>query len=143
MSTDATELAADGPPPSAAQPRSEAAPDGAAWVVVAGPKGSVRNDPDRPVRLRRVLLQLGVAALAVLTLVGVAGSLASRRIAEKQSVHDAAQVTDILADSVVQPALTNAMATSSVAARAGLDRLVHGQVLSPSVGSPAPTCTGT
>ena len=48
-------------------------------------------------------------------------------------MHDAAQVTDILADSVVQPALTNAMATSSVAARAGLDRLVHGQVLSPSV----------
>ena len=133
MSTDATELAADGAPPSAAQPRLDAGPDGAVWVVVAGPKGSARNDPDRPVRLRRVLLQLGVAALAILTLVAVAGSLASRRIAEKQSVHDAAQVTDILADSVVQPALTNAMATSSVAARAGLDRLVHGQVLSPSV----------
>jgi two-component system, NarL family, sensor kinase len=136
MTADPTGLAADGPRPYAASLRDEAAPrdaDGTAWVTVAGARLWTRQELDRPVRVRRVVVQFAAAALAVLAAVGIAGSLASRRIAGKLSVHDAAQVTDILADSVVQPALTDAMATSPAAAHAGLDPLVRGQVLSPSL----------
>jgi two-component system NarL family sensor kinase len=84
-------------------------------------------------RLRRVVLQLGAAALVVLCLVAVAGALVSRRLSERQSVHMAAELADILANSVVQPVLTEAMANDPVAARTALDPIVRSRVLSDSV----------
>ncbi len=84
-------------------------------------------------RVRRVVLQLGAAALAVLVLVAIAGSLVSRRLSERQAVHMAAELTDILGTSVVQPVLTDAMTNDPVATRAALDPVVHSRVLSDSV----------
>jgi signal transduction histidine kinase len=100
------------------------------WVTVVSPSA----DPvaERPLRLRRVVLQTVVAAAVVGVLVALAGTLLSRRIAENQSVHDVAQRTDLLAESVVQPALTDAMATDPAAA-ARLDGLVRSRVLSESL----------
>jgi two-component system NarL family sensor kinase len=121
---DPTAPAADEPPSSAARPSP-------AWVTLAEP--GTRTDLDQPVRVRRVLIQLAVAAIAVIAVVGVAGSLVSRRTAENQAVHDAAQMADLVADSVVQPAITEAMATDPAAARAGLDELVRTRVLSASL----------
>lgn len=83
-------------------------------------------------RLRRVVLQTVAAAVVVAALVALAGTLLSRRIAENQSVHDVAQRTDLLAESVLQPALTDAMATDPVAA-AQLDGLVRTRILSASL----------
>ncbi|HLY34514.1 MAG TPA: histidine kinase, partial [Jatrophihabitantaceae bacterium] len=88
---------------------------------------------DERARLRRITLQLSGAALVATLIVAVAGSLVSRHIAEQQAVHDVAQTTDLIADTAVQPALTDSMATSSVATRAGLDRLVREHILSDQV----------
>jgi signal transduction histidine kinase len=104
------------------------APD---WLTLTEP-GS-RTEDDQPVRVRRILIQLAVAAVAVLAVVGIAGSIVSRRTAENQAVHDAAVMADLVADSVVQPAITEAMATDPAAARAGLDELVRTRVLSHSL----------
>jgi two-component system NarL family sensor kinase len=84
------------------------------WVMLSGPR--LDNAADRPINVRHALLQLALAALVVVTVVGVAGSVMSRRIAEQQSVHDAAQITDTLAESVVRPALSNEMLNNPAAA---------------------------
>jgi len=79
-----------------------------------------------------VVLQLAVSALVVLAVVAVVGSIVSRRTAESVSIHEAATLTDVLAEDVVQPALTDAMATSPAAA-AALDSIVRSRVLSHSI----------
>ncbi|MDT4972148.1 MAG: two-component system, NarL family, sensor kinase [Pseudonocardiales bacterium] len=105
-----------------------------AWVTIASPtSAAARFADERPMRLRRVVLQLGAATLVVVCLVAFAGSLVSRHLSERQSVHMAAEFTDILATSVVQPVLTDAMTTDPVAARTGLDSVVRLRVLSTSV----------
>ena len=98
-----------------------------AWVVLTDAPGADRS-PGVP-RLRTVLLQMVAATLLVLLGVGLVGALVSRRSAENESVHQAAELTDVLAESVVQPALTDAMAGSTAAA-AGLDSLIRTRVLS-------------
>lgn len=88
---------------------------------------------ERPVRMRRVVVPIAAAAVAIAVVVGAVGSLVSRRIAEQQAVNDVAQLTDVLADSVVQPALTDAMPTDPAATRIVLDTLVRTRVLSPTL----------
>jgi two-component system NarL family sensor kinase len=103
---------------------------GGNWVVVT--ERGATPDRVRVPQLRSALLQVGAAAIVVVAVVGIIGGLISRRIAESQAVHEAAQLTNVLAESVVQPALTDAMATSTSAA-AKLADLVHTQVLSSSL----------
>ncbi len=75
------------------------------------------------------MVQVAAAAAAVIILVGIVSGIASRRIAELQAVHDAAQITDLLADSVVQPALTDKMVTADPAALAPFDAVVRQHVI--------------
>ncbi len=82
--------------------------------------------------MRRIVFQLCAAILLVVTVVGVVVALVSRRLAETQGVHEAAQITDVIAESVVQPALTDA-ALSDPAARAGFDAVIRKGVLSDSL----------
>jgi signal transduction histidine kinase len=88
------------------------------WVTVVTASTGPATAEQRAVNVRRLVLQLVAAAVAVGVLVALAGAALSRRIAEKQSVHDVAQQSDILAESVVQPALTDRMATDPQAAAA-------------------------
>ncbi|MCW2657975.1 MAG: integral rane sensor signal transduction histidine kinase, partial [Jatrophihabitans sp.] len=74
------------------------------------------------------MLQLAIAVGVVVALVAVVGSIVSRRTAEQQGVHDAAQMTDVLAQSAVQPALTDALLTDQAAAERVLAPIVDEQV---------------
>jgi signal transduction histidine kinase len=85
------------------------------------------------VRTWRVFAQVGAAAAVVLALVAVLGLGAARRIAEQESVNDAARSTDLLADAVVQPALTDALVAGDPEAVAALDAVVRERVLGPAV----------
>ncbi len=105
----------------------------AKWQQLTSASSSRESTSRRLPRLRSVVLQFALAAVAALILVGVAGAIVSRNTAENQSVHEVAQLTNVVADSVVQPALTNEMATDSAAAKRGLDRLVRKHVLSDSL----------
>lgn len=99
------------------------------WTTVAdGSRADAIGDL-RPVRTWHVLGQLAAAALVVLVVVSVLGLVASRRIAEREAVNDAAQGTDLLARSVVQPALQDGLRTREAAAVAALDRVVRDAVL--------------
>jgi signal transduction histidine kinase len=120
------------PAPAGAVRRDPAAADAAGWITVVSATAAPRRERDRPPSLRRLIVQMVIAAAAVALLVALAGSALSRRIAESQAVHEVAQTTDILAESVVQPSLTDAMATSTVAAGT-LDDTIRSRVLSGSV----------
>ncbi|MCW2540323.1 MAG: Histidine kinase [Frankiales bacterium] len=102
------------------------------WVTVVSAADRPAATDERPLSLRRLVLQLSIAAAVLAIVVGLAGSALSRRIAENQAVHDVAETTDVLADSVVQPSLTDEMATDPTAA-AALNDLIRTRVLSSSL----------
>ncbi|HEX8767213.1 MAG TPA: ATP-binding protein, partial [Jatrophihabitans sp.] len=87
----------------------------------------------RPASLRRVMAQAAVASAVAFAVVAVSGILVFQRIAKQEAVHQVAEVTDILAESVVQPALTDAMATDPARATAVLDPVVRQGILSTQV----------
>ena len=69
----------------------------------------------------------------MLLVVGVLGTLAARRLAERESVNDAAAMTDVLAEAVIQPSLTDALLAGSPTAWEAMDAVVRERVLGPSV----------
>ncbi len=101
------------------------------WVTVADATTALGDDP-APVSRRRVLTALVLGAVVVLGLVGVSGSVAASRLAEKESVNDAAASAAVLADAIVQPALRNGLVTGDPKAFAAMDRAVRDHVLGPS-----------
>jgi len=106
-----------------------ASADDGSWIELA--TGSARTS--KGISAKRVFALTGVLALLVVVGVSVAGLVVSRRIAERQAVHDVAQLTDTLALSVVQPALTDAMVADPTVARRVLDPIVRDRVLNESL----------
>jgi len=80
-----------------------------------------------------VVIQVVAGIVVVLVGVAVAGAFASRRVAEREAVTDAAHTTDLIAQQVVQPALTDGLVAGDPAALHAFDRVVRRQVLSPSL----------
>jgi len=127
-----TEAAAtDGPDPapslgtvSSSEPR---------WVVVGDGGPGADDGAQTPPRTWRVFGQLVAAALLVLVVVALLGLEASRRIAEHESVNDAARRTDLIADAIVQPVLQDGVVTSDPDAVDALDSAVRGGVLGDAV----------
>jgi two-component system, NarL family, sensor kinase len=101
------------------------------WLRLSGTQA--RTPPERPVRPRAVLIQVIAGTLAVVIGVAVAGAFASRRVAEREAVTDAAHTTDLIARQLVQPAITNGLVSGKPAALAALGRVVKLHVLSPSL----------
>jgi hypothetical protein len=97
------------------------------WVELAAPGRPVVGET--PMAMRRIVVPIAVAAVVIAVIVGLVGSLVSRRIAEQQGVHDVAQLTDVLAEAVVQPALTDRMPTDAVVTARVLAPLVRTQLL--------------
>ena len=71
------------------------APQETGWVTLASPDVDVSNEP--PLRMRRIVSQLAVGVALVLVAVTVGGTLAARRLAEREAVNDAANTADVLA----------------------------------------------
>ena len=94
-----------------------------------------RSTPqERPLSTRRVVVQLVVGVLVVLAVVTVGGSLAARRLAEREAVNDAAQIADVLAETV-DPARPHRRRCSPVTPppHAQFDALVRDRVLGDNV----------
>lgn len=75
------------------------------------------------------MLRLAAGFVAVLVVVGLLATFAAQWLAEREAVNDAAGVTDVLADAVIQPALTAALADGDPEASAAMDDLVRAHVL--------------
>ncbi len=90
----------------------------AQWVSLTNRPRS--RDDDRLPRLGTVLSLVCAAGLIVITIVVAFGALISRRSAESQSVNEVARFTNAISETIVQPVLTDKMATDSKAASAVL-----------------------
>jgi len=101
------------------------------WITVVAPGDPVDNEPAPPSG-RRVLAMMLLGAALISILVAVSGSVAASRLAEKESVNDAAKAAAVLADAVVQPALTDGLVTGDPKSFAAMDRAVRNHVLGPS-----------
>ena len=86
-----------------------------------------------PVRRRNVFLGVVAAALTVIVAVAFVGVIAARRLAEDESVNDAAKTADLLAESVVQPVLADGLLTGDPGALAAIGAVVTQRVLSATV----------
>ena len=100
---------------------------GPPWLQVTA--GSSLRPSGPAVKPRRVFAQVIAGALVVLFIVAFGGVTASRRLAEAEAVNDAAKTANILADSVAQPALTEALLTGDAAAVEAMDQVVREHVL--------------
>ncbi len=125
--TEPPTVAAQRPSASAQPPWPPAEPTAAPWRVLASPSSA--PDDRRPVSLRRILVQVAVAIVVIVLVIGTAAVIVIQRIAKQEAIHEVARTTDTLAESVVQPALTDAMATDPAAATAGLGSRIQGSVL--------------
>ena len=103
------------------------APPEAGWVTLASPEADGASEP--PLRMRRIVSQLLVGVLLVLIAVTVGGTLAARRLAEREAVNGAAKTADVLADVVVQPNVTDKLLAGDPASVAAFDVLVKERIL--------------
>lgn len=101
------------------------------WLQLSGSEACTQLE--RPLRPRMVVIQIFAGILTVVIGVAVAGAFASRRAAEREAITDAAHTTDLIAQQVVQPAITNGLISGDPAALAAIDRVVRRQVLSSSL----------
>jgi two-component system NarL family sensor kinase len=104
---------------------------GPRWTTIAAPEpGTIA---DKQPSTRRVVVQLVIGIVLVLAAVTIGGALAARRLAEREAVNDAANTADVLAETVVQPALTDALIAGDPGALRRFDRVIRKRVLSDSV----------
>jgi hypothetical protein len=122
---------ADGAAGTAGEDSDPVVPARVPWLLLSGTQA--RTAPERPVRPRRVVIQVIAGIVAVVIGVTVAGAFASRRLAEREAVTDAAHTTDLIAQQVVQPAITNGLIAGNPVALAAFGRVVRRQVLSSSL----------
>ena len=117
-------MTSDLPPSVAADPQGDhdgatrELPGLAPWVVVSRGRKDHLEQAQRPGRILVIVAAGAVLVLVVSVLVGV---FAARKLAERQAVNDAANTADLLAEAVVQPALTDAIVTGDAAAVQALD----------------------
>src|SRR5215831_14993280 len=109
------------------------------WLRLSGT--AARTPPERPVRPRRVVIQIIAGIVVVLIGVTVAGAFASRRVAEREAVTDAAHTTDLIARQVVQPAITNGLVSGNPRALAAFDRVVRRPCRSSTASRPPAGCS--
>jgi signal transduction histidine kinase len=88
------------------------------WLVLSRAHREDLEPVRRPARLVAAVAAGGVVVLVVSVLVGV---LAARKLAERQAVNDAANTADLLAEAVVQPVLTDSIASGDPAAVQAVD----------------------
>ena len=97
------------------------------WVTLASADRAAAAEP--PLRMRRIVAQLALGVILVLAAVTVGGTLAARRLAEREAVNDAANTADVLAEAVVQPSLNDRLLAGDPAAVKAFDELVRTRML--------------
>jgi len=96
------------------------------WILVATGRA---EQAERPVSRRRVGLRVLALGLAVAVAVTFAADLAARQIAQSVAIDNAVQLTRVLAVDVVQPALSDGVASANEEDIAQLAAVLRNRVL--------------
>jgi signal transduction histidine kinase len=94
-------------------------------TLVAGTSAST----DGPINVRRIVVRVAAAALGVMLLVGAVGIVVVQKMAEREALNDASQLTDLLARTVIMPALEDSLLERDSGAIQRLDAVVRQRVL--------------
>jgi two-component sensor histidine kinase len=94
-------------------------------TLVAGTSASQTE----PINVRRIVLRVAAAAVGVMLLVGVVGIVVVQRMAEQEALNDASQLTDLLAKTVIMPALEDSLLDQDPGAIQRLDAVVRQRVV--------------
>ena len=97
-------------------------PAGAVAVADRSRSRARWRSPTSPVSTRRIVAQLVAGICVILAAITIGGSLAARRLAEREAVNDAANTADVLAETLVQPALTTGSSPATPPPCATFDR---------------------
>ncbi len=100
----------------------------APWITLVTSTGAGKPQ-HAPPRMRTLVIRLAAGLVAVLVVVLLLAAWAAQWLAEREAVNDAATVTDVLAEAVVQPALTTALADGEPDAVSQFDGIVRDQIL--------------
>ncbi|RFA21183.1 hypothetical protein [Subtercola boreus] len=93
------------------------------WLTVVAPREAATAARSGPLTPRRVVIWVAVASVLVIAAVLIAALVAARGLAEQESVQDAADRADRIAEAFVQPALTDALLSGDRAATEAVDVL--------------------
>ncbi|QHC69822.1 ATP-binding protein [Rathayibacter sp. VKM Ac-2801] len=100
------------------------------WIVVA----AAGEHPAEPVlRPRRLFTGVVVLALALIAGIGLLDVQAARSLAESEAIDDAADTADLLAEVIVEPALSEGVLSEQPGAIAALDSEIRAHVLDASL----------
>ncbi|MGN7967738.1 sensor histidine kinase [Microbacterium sp. 22296] len=99
----------------------------ASWEVLVAARPAQPATPR--LSTRAVLARLIAGLAAVVVAVAVLAGFAAQWLAEREAVNDAAQVTNVLAEAVVRPMLSDALAAGEPAAVESFDAIVRAQIL--------------
>jgi two-component system NarL family sensor kinase len=102
------------------------------WTTVARPADRTPASAADP-RPAGVVVWVAVVSVLVIVAVAVAALVAARSLAEAESVRDAADRADRIADAIVEPALTDGLVEGDEEARRAMDDEVRDHVLSSSI----------
>src|SRR4051812_37969329 len=86
-------------------------------------------DLSRRGALTRLVVQFSFAGVAALVVVGLATWVASQRVGERQAISDARTTTLVKAQGLVEPVVTDGLATGQAAAVARIAPVVTQRVL--------------
>jgi two-component system, NarL family, sensor kinase len=101
------------------------------WVTLGSGTRTAHTDDE--LSSRAVLAQLALGVLAALLVVGVLGTLAAKRLAEREAVNDAATMAGVLAAAVVEPAMSPGLMAGDPAAIAAFDEIARSRLLSDTI----------
>ncbi len=91
---------------------------------------TVRTHRDlRPPSIRRAVAQFVLPGLGALALVAAAGALAVDRLGTDASLRDSGRVAELVANGVIEPAMSGSLIRGDSGAIAALDRVVRDKVL--------------
>lgn len=108
--------------------RTESGVDEIPWITLVD-AGDRDAEASRSPRARSIVIRLAAGFVVVLVVVALFATVAAQWLAEREAVNDAANVTDVLAEAVVQPALTSALVDADTDAIAAFDEVARDQLL--------------
>jgi two-component system, NarL family, sensor kinase len=97
------------------------------WVSLSGGRLPASTQP--PVSAARIVVQFVMASFVVVLVLIVGGLVVSRELARREALADARSSTDLLATTVIEPALTRPLLAGDPQAQAALTSVLEQRVL--------------
>lgn len=98
------------------------------WLVV---NALANNKPDAvdPLKPKQLAIRLLLGTVFILLLVGGGGAIAAERLASREAVNDAAAMTNLLADTLIAPLITDELVAGDAKELAKFDEVIRSRVL--------------